>query len=297
MRSVTVDNSKEWDKSRGDYWKFGLWLSVVGHGVALLVIVIRIFPNFGTVAPPVVYSISLEGGKVLGGVQQASKTTRESKVAPIKKAAQKKQVEDVPDKSDAQKSKVTPKKNESQKPSLHEQSKIKSSSKRTVVKQKKEVSKRPIKKTPVKKSTSQKKSKPPVEDVDKRLQDALQRYLGESSQGGGKGFGAAKLGGKKMGGGLVRPPEFFVYEKIIRSRIKEAWRWYDRNSSLITVIAFDIEPDGIINNVHLIKSSGDAGYDDSVVRAAIKASPLPVPPESVYERYFKKVRITFDPRD
>jgi colicin import membrane protein len=135
------------------------------------------------------------------------------------------------------------------------------------------------------------------EDTDKRLQAALQRYLGESSDGGGKGFGAAKIGGNAMGGGVVRPPEFFVYEKIVRQRIKEAWRWYDTNSTLITVIAFEIEPDGVIKNVRLVKTSGDSNYDESVMRAAMKASPLPAPPRTVYEQYFKSVRITFDPRE
>jgi colicin import membrane protein len=293
---VIVNNSKGWDKAKDDYWSAGLWLSVLGHFIVVVVIVIRVFPNFGKVPPPVVYSISIEGGKVLGGASQVPKDARESKIAPIKKTAQKKEADDVPDKKVDFPPNLNAKKNEERKPAVQERAKAKSPVDKKVV-EKKTADKKTVAKTPAKKPVEPKKSKQPVEDVDKRLQDALQRYLGESSQGGGKGFGAAKLGGKNMGGGLVRPPEFFVYEKIIRSRIKDAWRWYDRNSSLITVIAFDIGSDGVISNVQLVKSSGDAGYDDSVVRAATKASPLPAPPQSVYERYFKKVRITFDPRD
>jgi colicin import membrane protein len=94
----------------------------------------------------------------------------------------------------------------------------------------------------------------------------------------------------------VRPPEFFVYEKIVRSRIKEAWRWYDTNTTLITQVAFEIDPDGRTTGVRITQSSGNSSFDDSVVRAVIKASPLPPPPESVYQ-FFKSVRVTFDPRD
>lgn len=294
---MTVDNRKKGCNSRTEYWSHGLWLSVIGHFGAVLFIMIRMFPDFGKVPPPVVYSISIEGGKVLGGASQVPKKSRESKVAPIKKSAQKEEAKDIPEKNRDAKSQVHAKKNPSEKLVIQEKVATKSVTKKKIVEDKEVVKKKTTRKTSVKKTVVAKKPKPPAEDVDKRLQDALQRYLGESSQGGGKGFGAAKLGGKSMGGGMVRPPEFFVYEKIIRSRIKAAWRWYDRNSSLITVIAFDIEPDGVINNVQLVKSSGDAGYDDSVVRAATKASPLPAPPQSVYAQYFKKVRITFDPRD
>ena len=115
----------------------------------------------------------------------------------------------------------------------------------------------PSKKTDTKSDPKQTK-KSDGEDVDKRLQAALQRYLGESSEGGGKGFGAARVGGQGMGGGVVRPPEFFVYEKLLRSRIKDAWRWYDTNASLITQVSFEIEPDGMVKNVRLVKGSEGA---------------------------------------
>lgn len=285
MRSVMVRTRRD------DYWNTGLWLSVLGHVLVLIVVILRVFPNFGRVPPPVVYSISLESGKSLGGKSQIPKDKKKAALAPVKKASEKQALEkadegrsfeakNVPQKVVPSKKKVPQKKNPAKKVSV-------TKAKKKVVSKKKAVKTVPQKKA----------AKPQVEDVDKRLQSALQRYLGESSQGGGKGFGAAKVGGKGMGGGLVRPPEFFVYEKIVRGRIKDAWRWYKGNATLITVIAFHIDPDGMIKNVRLVKSSGDDSFDDSVLRAAIKASPLPAPPTSVYERYFKEVRITFDPRD
>ncbi|MGH7829264.1 MAG: TonB C-terminal domain-containing protein, partial [Candidatus Binatia bacterium] len=42
--------------------------------------------------------------------------------------------------------------------------------------------------------------------------------------------------------------------------------------------------------------SGDASYDDSVVRALKRASPLPPPPES-YRKDFMDVELTFQPKD
>lgn len=285
MRSVMVR------ARRDDYWNTGLWLSVLGHVLVLVVVVLRVFPNFGRVPPPVVYSISLESGKSLGGRSQIPKDKKKSTLAPVKKASEKQAVV----RADKNKSSV-----KEQTPKQVAPPKKKVSQKKESVKKVSatKATKKVVSKEKVSKKAPQKKvSKPQVEDVDKRLQSALQRYLGESSQGGGKGFGAAKVGGKGMGGGLVRPPEFFVYEKIVRGRIKDAWRWYNGNATLITVIAFHIDPDGMIKNVRLVKSSGDDSFDDSVLRAAIKASPLPAPPASVYERYFKEVRITFDPRD
>lgn len=278
-----------------DYWRTGFTLSVVGHVVLAFFIFVKVFPNFGDVPDPIVYSISIEGGKTLGGMSQVPKDDKPSPMAPMKNvAAQAKQdptvqeqKETKPEAADEDAEVSTAESKPTPKPTAQPTPPKAATPKATPAPNKKVDQKNDAKNT--KKSDG--------EEVDKRYQAALQRYLGESSDGGGKGFGAARAGGSGMGGGVVRPPEFFVYEKIVRSRIKEAWRWYDTNSSLITVIAFDIEPDGVIKNVRLVKTSGDSSYDESVMRAAMKASPLPAPPASVYEQYFKSVRITFDPRE
>lgn len=275
-------------------FRAGLTASVVGHIIIAILVFVKVFPDFGKVPEPVIYSISIEGGKIIGGASQVPKDDKPSPVAPMKNvAAETKKEETQPEKDDPKVEK---------KPEPEEDAEVS-------VAEKKPTPKPVPTKVPTPKATptNAKKSdakltaktakKSDGDELDKSYQAAMQRYLGESSDAGGKGFGAARLGGSGMGGGVVRPPEFFTYEKIVRSRIKEAWRWYDRNSSLITVISFDIEPDGVIKNVRLVKSSGDSSYDDSVVRAAMKASPLPAPPKSVYEQYFKSVRITFDPRE
>ncbi len=278
-------------------WRTGLSVSVVAHIVLALFIFIKIFPDFGDVPEPVVYSISIEGGKNLGGMSQVPKDDKPSPVAPMKNvAAEAKQEPEV--KTDPSKE---VKKEEPVDDAEVSVAETKPTPKPTAQPTPPKAPTPKASPTPVKKADAKQDSKNTKksdgDDTDKRLQAALQRYLGESSDGGGKGFGAARVGGSGMGGGVVRPPEFFVYEKIVRSRIKEAWRWNNTAVTLITVIAFEIEPDGVIKNVRLVKTSGDSGYDESVIRAAMKASPLPPPPKSVYEQYFKSVRITFDPRE
>jgi TonB family protein len=278
-------------------WRTGFSVSVAGHIILALIVFVGIFPDFGDVPEPVVYSISIEGGKSLGGMSQVPKDDKPSPVAPPKNvAAQAKQEPEV----------KTEQPKDPQKEQPVDDAEVSVAEKKPTPKptpqptppkvQTPKPSPTPLKKADAK-NDSKNVKKSDGEDTDKRLQAALQRYLGESSDGGGKGFGAARVGGSGMGGGVVRPPEFFVYEKIVRSRIKEAWRWNNTAETLITVIAFDIEPDGVIKNVRLVKTSGDSGYDESVMRAAMKASPLPPPPKNVYEQYFKSVRITFDPRE
>lgn len=283
-------------KRSEDYWRTGISASLVGHVLLAIIFFVKIFPDFGKVPEPVVYSISIEGGKNLGGMAQVPKDNKPSPLAPMKNVASEAKPEVV--------TKPEPVKKTVEQPVDDAEVSVAEKKPTPAPTAKPTPQKTPAPKatpTPPKKSDQKAKDKQVKksdgDDTDKRLQAALQRYLGESSDGGGKGFGAARVGGSGMGGGVVRPPEFFIYEKVVRSRIKEAWRWYDTASTLITVIAFDIEPDGVIKNIKLVKTSGDSSYDESVLRAAAKASPLPPPPKSVYEQYFKSVRITFDPRE
>lgn len=297
------------DKSR-DYWLTGMSFSLAGHFIVFLILIFKILPSMGEFPEPVVYSISIEAGKNIGGITQIPKDDKKSPVAPAKNVAAssssppeekpqpvEKQKEALPPEppDDAEVSTAETKPTPKPQPPTPAPAKPTPVPKATVA-----PTKAPQKKpTPAPKKKDATKQKSDGEEVDKRLQAALQRYLGPSVDAGGpKVFGSAKTGGNSMGGGgVVRPPEFFIYEKLLRSRIKESWHWYDSNAALITQIAFEIEPDGRTMNVRIVKGSGNSGFDDSVVRAVIKASPLPPPPANVYEAYFKSVRITFDPRD
>lgn len=277
-----------------DHFNRALTASAVGHLVIGFIVFFGAFPNWGDLPEPVVYSISIEGGETIGGKAQVAKDDKKSPLAPVKNVT----------------AQSEPEKQEKSKPEKEPEEVIPPEDAEVSVSEKKPTpvpKKTPVKATPTPKKSEKKpetkeskekqKQKSDGDELDKRLQAAMQRYTGESTDAGGKGFGAAKVGGKGMGGGEVRPPEFFAYERLLRAKVKEAWRWPGTNRAIITVVTFEIRSDGEVRNLSIYKSSGDDSFDESVYRAIQKASPLPPPPQSVYEKYFKSVRITFDARD
>ncbi len=244
----------------------GLLASVVGHLLILSIILLKGFTG-NNLIPQTIYSVTVEGGKSLGKIAQVP-TKERTEIAPPKmvSSASQKKMEVAP--KDAEISLSDKKKREKAKPTP--------------------------KPTPKVKPTPKKAD--PSAALNKQLEQAVQRYLGESTDAGGTGFGAGALGGNKQGGGVVRPPEFFMYKKLLETSIKEGWKWYDTNAPIIAQVRFQISPNGEISLVTLVKSSGVGEYDQSVLRAVNKASPVPAPPQSVYE-FFKDVVMTFDPRE
>ena len=99
-----------------------------------------------------------------------------------------------------------------------------------------------------------------------------------------------------MGGGVVRPPEFFTYKDLIESQIKGGWRWFDTRAALSAQVEFSISPQGKVSQIIIASSSRSTEFDESALRAVAKANPLPPPPSTVY-RFFARVRMTFDPRE
>lgn len=261
-----------------EFQTIGLVASFLAHFSLLLIVFLRFGTGWGDFQEPVVYSITIEGGKRLGGLAQVPEKDQKSPIAPPKKTS-------AEDKSKEQ-SKVEPDKKA-------DESKLPVADKGEVQVKAKDTKEKDQKKKEEKKDTKKKDSQA---DLNKQYQEAMQRYLGESSKGGGTGFGAAKLGGNGMGGGVVRPPEFFVYMKQLEDHIKSGWIWSDTNAALISQVVFDMAPDGKISGTRISRSSGNSSYDDSVLRAIAKASPAPIPPASVYQ-FFAQVRMTFDPRE
>lgn len=233
----------------------------------------------------IVYSISLEGGAVLGGMEQLP-TKEKQQLAPVKNVA-----------TAPEQPKVEEKPEPDAEVSLKEKPVATVAPKRPTPSPT-QPAKKSEKATPTKQAEQKKKVKAlQKDDVERDYQKALQRYLGESSDGGGKGFGAAKVGpGRGMGGGQQMPPEFFTYRQILRGKIRSGWRWFDVKSSLVTRVSFRISPQGEVSDVQVVASSGNREFDDSVLRAIAKANPLPPPPETVYEQ-FKFILMNFDPRE
>lgn len=276
--------------------RIGVSCSLLGHLLLVLFISQRVGGDFNPLKPPVVYSVTLEAGSKIGGLSQVPKSKEKAPVAPPKKVKTKVKASP-PKKKTVVEKKAPPKDSKPQEkaevsvaskkpPEPVKKKAIEPAKKRSVPEKSKP---QPVKKVPAKKET--------VEDLDKRLQEAVQRYTGESTDAGGKGFGSRGGGsGSAMGGGVVRPPAFFIYSKTLEMAIKEGWRWHDTNSDLKARVCFRMNTQGVLAAVALCGSSGNRGFDESIIRAVHKANPVPAPPESVYS-YFREVRMTFSARD
>lgn len=296
------------DGDRQDFITIGVAISILAHVVIGFFTLVVALPQMEPFPKAIVYSVTMESGKSLGGI---TKVEKEEKFVP---APEKRLSGDVPEvqpekekkpeekplppeepEEDAEVSIATPKPTAVATPVPTKDPAP--TPKPTAKPEKKEAPAKPTA-LPTAKSAPTKKPKNTVDDVDKRLQQGLNKWLDQSTDTGGpKKKGSGDIGpGDGPGGPNVRPPEFFAYQKLIQRRVKDAWRWYDTSTSLITQVTFKIDPTGKVDQVYVAKSSGNTEYDESVVRAVYKASPLPPPPESVYE-FFKHVRITFDPRD
>lgn len=278
----------------GGEFLWGLGASMVGHvllGAALLSTVGGRAHEFNEV----VYSITIEGGKTLGGISQVpdekakivqavprnvSKPEQKTPERPTEIETEPVKLE--PPEPEAEVSVATPVPTKAPTPRATPRPKAtqKLASKPTPV--------------PTKKPTPR---GPTKAELNKEYQATMQKYLGESSRAGGKGFGAAAAtGGSGMGGGVLRPPEFFRYRDLLETFVKSGWRWIDPQSRLSAAVVFSIAPDGAVSDVRIERSSGNREFDESVLRAVYKANPVPRPPPSVYEEYFRSVRMIFEPQ-
>jgi TonB family protein len=121
-----------------------------------------------------------------------------------------------------------------------------------------------------------------------RMAGGMGGMAGAKNQGGPVGDGTNAAGG----GGTVVGFEFLSYRQRIFGLIKRNWANALRRSGLVAAVRFEIAPDGTVSGVQLVRSSGDRGYDQSVVRAVQRSSPLPPPPER-YRDDFREVVIDF----
>jgi len=91
--------------------------------------------------------------------------------------------------------------------------------------------------------------------------------------------------------------EVAKYTDLIRAKIS-------RNINLPPDVAENAEavflvtmlPGGLVmDNVKLVKSSGNAAYDNAAERAIYKAQPLPIPPDPELARVFHELRLSVKP--
>jgi colicin import membrane protein len=260
--------------------------------------------------PQEVFTVSLEGGEKLGGISQVPKSKKkqvpsaipEKKVAKkepkpepiVKKKAQVESPTVVENLEKKKKAALKKKKEAEQKKKKEAKRKRKLAAKKRAEKAKKAAEAKEAAKQRERRKIQAKK------DREKKLQEAISRarnntnnYQGESANAGGQGFGAAKLGGKGMGGGTLESLQFIAYRNQLEDHIKGGWHWLAGGDRLKVQVLVMILSDGQIQSARITSASGRDDFDKSVLRAVYKASPVPVAPKALYDR-FREVRITFD---
>ncbi|HEY6199036.1 MAG TPA: cell envelope integrity protein TolA [Candidatus Binatia bacterium] len=98
----------------------------------------------------------------------------------------------------------------------------------------------------------------------------------------GNNPGAATSGpGVGMGGGIQKSPEYIRYRNEMEHRIQDSFTWPGLRNDLTVLVRYSIQDSGEITSVRITKSSGDRSFDDAVIRAIKKASPLPPLPDNL----------------
>ena len=274
---------------------------------------------------PQVFSVTLEGGERLGGISQVPTEDKKSKIKAVpvnpldgaskeeKSKDQVNKVEDTAKKAEATEKEADIKSpaavEEAEKKKEEEKRKLEEDKKKKVEDEKKRIEEEK-KKAQEEKKKEEEQAKKEKEDRDKKLRQAIQaaknraatgegetgRYLGESANAGGQGFGAAALGGKSMGGGTLASIEFIAYRNELENHIKAGWRWMEGGRRLQAQVIMYLSNAGVVEQARVVSSSGNSYFDDSVLRAVYKSSPVPAPPDKLYEQ-FREVRITFDSQE
>jgi len=117
------------------------------------------------------------------------------------------------------------------------------------------------------------------------------------STGTGEGVGGSALGAGGRGGpGIVKGMDYVIYQNRMLSTIKNNWVWVGPRSKIKVVVQFNIKDSGEIVGLKIAQSSGNSSYDDSVLRAVRKSSPLPALTENI-RNGFSEVELAFRPED
>ncbi len=294
----------------------GTLVSLVCH-LTLFAITILILENSASTMnkAPDVFTVTLEGGEVLGGTTQVPKEGAKIKKPPLGLDADREKPEEKKSPGTDKETKTEPSKTEPPKEEVKEKAltqpavvddpeKLLKERKAAKEKKQQEVKKQEEEKKKLdedakKKSAEDQKKKNETEKKqrDDRLKNIANRfrtnYEGESASAGGEGFGAARVGGKGMGGGTLASIEKIAYANQLQEHVKSEWHWLAGSDRLRALVRVRLMPDGHINDVRIEQSSGNSNFDDSVVRAVRKSDPCPPPPTNLYAD-FEDVRFWFD---
>ena len=266
--------------------------------------VLASFGSSGKREPPPSYVVDLVGGERIGGKNLGTRIDPETKA--IKRPAE---PPPEPVKQKATKAEKPPKAEKVEKVKAKPSEEIVLAKSKSAVKQE---AQKPAKET----SDAAKADEDSLDKVRERLmQAAIERARNRAasaqgspsragntkgeplSAGSGEGLGAQSLGKGGVGGeGVLKSVEFIAYQNRLVNTIKENWAWAGRRSDLKVVVQFGIKENGEIIGLRVTQRSGDPTYDESVIRAIKRSSPVSSPPES-YRKEFADVEMTFKPSD
>ncbi len=83
--------------------------------------------------------------------------------------------------------------------------------------------------------------------------------------------------------GVRVSPELLAWHLAVRRHVRAGWITPPefRNRGLVAELVIDLDAGGrVLGRPELVRSSGNPFYDDNAIRALVKASPLPAPPEA-----------------
>jgi len=297
-----------------------VWKWVILSGIAHLVVVtvVLIAPIFGpkNAPPPPVYTVDLMGGEKLGGgVGTSLKPMPAPKPEPL--APEEKSAPPVQETKAKEPPKPTPQEIKEAKAKAAADARAEMIEK---VKAKKEAEEKRRKEADEKRLADEKavaERRARLEDLNKKRKEAAladlrakleerqrQQALEEKMQQqklleqqraaeqqraqqqatstvAGNTPGAAGPGVGGTGGGIQKSPEFIRYRNEMERRIQDSFTWPGLRNDLTVLVRYSIQDNGEITSIRITKSSGDRSFDDAVIRAIKKASPLPALPDNL----------------
>jgi colicin import membrane protein len=297
-------------------------VSLLLHGGLILVLFLTPFWPSSRREPPPSYVVDLVGGERIGGRNLGTKIALEAKVKsrPAEPLPQAKSAAPVAPPEPVKKRE--PKAEKTAKIDKSEKAKAKPAEEVVLAKKKMAASPEDKKKQAAAREPSKvakdtaKSDDNSLEKVRERLiQSAVERARSRAaagqespsgpssgkseplSAGNAEGIGAQSLGKGGVGGeGVLKSVEFIAYQNRLINTIKGNWAWAGRRSDLKVVVQFGIKDNGEIVGLRVTQRSGDATYDESVIRAIRRSSPFSVPPED-YRKEFADIEMIFKPSD
>jgi len=226
---------------------------------------------------------------------EKKKAEEKKKKAAEKKAAEKKVAEKKAAEKKAAEKKVAEKKVAEKKAAEKKAAEKKAAEKK--VAEKKAAEKKAAEKKAADKKAAEKKSKAAANgsksQPGKSGEPGNARKNGADSAKGESGGTGGGGSGRHSGGGGGKNYDKYISQ--IRSKITRNWRKPSGiDSGLTTSLRVKLFPGGAVADVSVARSSGNPMYDRSAQDAVKKASPLPVPKGSAFDK-FRSLTLKFSP--